>query len=92
MTLESEKHRQDAKRLLSNALHMLHSLEVTGYGNAPPCHSPGELMLQDALLYLSNGQVNEAKGVIADYEHWQRTGEANWPYGSPPKSLDALNS
>lgn len=75
----------DAVRLLSNALHKIHHLELTGEGTSPLCKTRGELVLQDALQYLAYGDTEAARGLIDIYEEWLRTGEVPWPFdGKPP--------
>lgn len=71
---------QDAMRLLSNARNMVEHLETHGEGISPACRDIGELMLQDAVVYLAWGDTNNAKACIEDYERWLETGEAGWPF------------
>ena len=71
---------QDAMRLLSNAKNMVEHLGTHGEGISPACRDVGELILQDALIYLAWGDTHNAKTCIEEYEHWRTTGELNWPF------------
>jgi hypothetical protein len=72
----------DAIRLLSHAIWAVHHVETEQEGLSPPCKDEGELILQKALYYLAFGDTDAARSLIDNYDEWQKTGIAAWPFGS----------
>ncbi|MCP5299090.1 MAG: hypothetical protein H6954_05235 [Chromatiaceae bacterium] len=70
----------DQIRLLCNAAEMIHEFETRQEVTAPRCKTPGELMLQDALVYLAYGDIHNALPLVERYKVWLRTDIAGWPY------------
>ena len=84
MSKKSQNGTQDAIRMLSNAIYMVHHFELTGEGQAPFCKSRGELILQDALWYLAFGDTHNARHYMDLYDEWLQYGNAPWPYDTDP--------
>lgn len=72
----------DAVRLLRNAIQKVQHFDREQEGISPACRNAGELMLQDALEYLSYGDTHNARKVMDVYDHWKVTGDAPWPWDS----------
>lgn len=80
MTKRHEITALDAVRLLCNAIQKVHHFDREQEGISPLCRDPGELMLQDALEYLSWGDTHNARELMDKYDEWLKTGVAPWPY------------
>ena len=70
----------DAIRLLRLTIEDLETLKRTGEFAAKEFKTAGEMLLEEALLYLASGNPQVARGYIDDYNHWVETGESSWPY------------
>lgn len=71
---------EDQIRLLCNAAEMIHEFETQQEVTVPRCKTPGELMLQDALVYLAYGDIHNALPLVERYKVWLHTDIAGWPY------------
>lgn len=82
MTKRHDLTGHDAIRLLCHAVQKVHHFEKEQEGMSPPCKDHGELMLQEALYYLSYGDTRAARDIMDTYDEWLETGDAPWPYDS----------
>lgn len=72
----------DAVRLLCLTIQRVQHLYLTGEGICLNGISIGELILQDALEYLSQGDTDNTRILLDVYEEWKATGQAPWPWDS----------
>ena len=78
---------RDSIRLLSNAIRKVHHYAREGEGLSLRCRDEGELMLQDALEYLAQGDTKNARKYMALYDAWRAGAPAPWPFGSNAEPL-----
>ena len=89
MKKRHERTALDAVRLLCNTIQKVQYFDRTGEGFSPGCYDAGELMLQDALEYLSWGDTHNARSMMKMYDEWLETGYTPWPYsGDPPPEFE----
>ena len=78
---------RDSIRLLSNAIRKVHHYAREGEGLSLRCRDEGELMLQDALEYLAQGDTINARKYMALYDAWRMGAAALWPFDPDSEPL-----